>query len=65
MTVLTSIEFKFIRRHEDGRLETVSAQLTPDTGWQQWGAPTEVLGDNVGVMEAVSEAAAPFIVTDD
>jgi hypothetical protein len=37
---------RFVRRC--GRYcETIHAQFDPDTGWQQWGAPTGILGDNV------------------
>lgn len=42
--------------------EEVQFQLYPDSGWQQWGNRTEVLGKTVDLMDALVEATAEHLV---
>ena len=50
---------RFVRRC--GRFcETIHARFHPVNGWQQWGAPLSILGENVPYVEAwVRSITAP------
>ena len=44
-------EIVFVRKSKDGRTYQVLACYSVEHGaWEQWGAPTEVLADNVGAV---------------
>jgi len=55
-TKLTSVDLIFHRETEDGVEIEVKANLSPDYGWAQWGATTQVLGDNVEALAAIEAA---------
>ena len=56
MSKLISVELTFTRERRNGETETIRADLGPEDGWNQWGAPTQILGENVDALEAVQEA---------
>lgn len=61
MTRLVRVELVIHREDDDGQEYAIKAVITAEDGWNQWGEPTHVLGDNVdllgGLTDAVCEAA--------
>lgn len=55
---LKEIKLTFVRVDSRGYKHTVSASIdVEEGGWQQWGAPQPVLGDNVALLEAMARGA--------
>lgn len=56
MTHLVRVELVIHREDEGGKEYTIRADITPEDGWNQWGEPTAVLGDNVELMSSLTDA---------
>ena len=57
-TRLIHMDVVFHREDESGRVHKFNGSIPLDDSWNQWGASTDILGDNVDVMEALSNAYA-------
>lgn len=53
---LKSIDLVFTYVDEKENERTIKADIV-NGNWNQWGASTDELSENVGVMEAITEAA--------
>ena len=56
MTRLIRVELVIHREDEGGKEYTIKADITAEYGWNQWGEPATVLGDNVELMTALTDA---------
>lgn len=54
---LLSLEVEMKVQDESGTVETVHGSIGPDCGWQQWGAPKEVLGFTVPLIDGLAREA--------
>lgn len=57
-STLKRIDMTITRILDDGTDVEIKADIDAESGdWSQWGQPTEVLGGNVDLIEALTAAA--------
>jgi Ni,Fe-hydrogenase III small subunit len=62
-TTLKSVDLVFHREAADGREIEIRATVTPEYGYEQWGAVSRELGDNVDALIAIEEALVDYWAT--
>ena len=58
---LNSIDLIFNYEGKNNEVK-IKASIDGDIGWQQWGEAREVLSDNVGLVEALNNAAQEYFL---
>jgi len=56
VTRLVRVELVIHREDDAGREYTIEASISAEDGWNQWGEPTAVLGDNVDLLMGLTDA---------
>ena len=56
MSKLVRVQVTFTREMPDGTTVAINGDLSAEDGWNQWGAPHGILGENVDALQAVQDA---------
>ena len=62
---LTDVDIKFYYTDKEEDDTIIEGRISQDVGWQQWGQPKEKLGENVELIEKLTEVLGEYFTPEE